>query len=79
MESIVPNPRIAHVQENAITAEIISDGLIKEDLMDELELTEIECDAVLLDDDAWNAKYTLPETAPEPAPEEPADPYEGAG
>ena len=44
--------------------------------MDELELTEIECDAVLLDDDAWNAKYALPETAPEPAPEEPADPYE---
>ena len=39
--------------------------------MDELELTEIECDAVLLDDDAWNAKYT----PPEPAPEEPADPY----
>ena len=34
MESIVPNPRIAHVQENAITAEIISNSLIKEDLMD---------------------------------------------
>jgi hypothetical protein len=54
--------------------------------MDELELTELECDAVLLDDDAWNAKYApsepardlAPDTeAPEPkAPEEPADPYE---
>jgi hypothetical protein len=50
--------------------------------MDELELTEIECDAVLLDDDAWNAKHAPPENAPEPAPatepapEEPADHYE---
>ena len=45
--------------------------------MDELELTELECDAVLLDDDAWNAKYAPSEPAPEPeAPEEPADPNE---
>ena len=44
--------------------------------MDELELTEIECDAVLLDDDAWNAKYAPTETAQEPAPEELADHYE---
>ena len=35
-------------QENAISAEIVSDGLIKEDLMEELALTELECDAVLL-------------------------------
>ena len=39
-------PRVP--QENAISAEIVSDGLIKEDLMEELALTELECDAVLL-------------------------------
>ena len=35
-------------QENAINAEIISDGLMKDDLMDELELSELEYDAVQL-------------------------------
>ena len=35
-------------QDNAISAEIVSDGLMKEDLMEELDLTELESDAVLL-------------------------------
>ena len=37
--------------------EIVRDGLSKEDLLDELGLSELEGDAVLSNDDAWNAEY----------------------
>jgi len=35
-------------QDNAISAETVSYGLMQEDLREELELTELQCDAVLL-------------------------------
>ena len=53
-----------------ITCDIIG-GLCQKDLMEEADLSEIECNAALLDDDVWRSKYASVLAAAEKA-----DPYE---
>ncbi len=43
------------LEEHLITAETINAGLYHEEL-EELELSAFQCDAVLLDDEAWRSK-----------------------
>jgi len=45
------------LEEHVITAETINAGLYHEEL-EEVDVSVVECDAVLLDDEAWRGKYT---------------------
>ena len=56
----LPSLEAEHVlnqlEDRLITCEEIKDGLGQKDLMEDVELSELECDAVFLDEAAWGSK-----------------------
>jgi hypothetical protein len=52
------NHLLSILQEHFITADTVNAGLYNSEL-EELELSVLQCDAVLLDDEAWLRKYSM--------------------